>query len=83
MKVLFYTKENCLLCEEAYTLLKILQNQYPFEIEERDIYTNDEWLEEFQIMIPVIQIGEEMLTSNDIDLVKLDEIIREKYQENN
>lgn len=83
MKVLFYTKENCLLCEEAYTLLELLQNKYEFEIETRDIYTNDEWLEKFQIMIPVIQAGDEIVVGNEINLERLDAMFRKIYQKTN
>ena len=83
MKVFFYTKENCLLCEEAYTLLELLQNKYEFEIETRDIYTNDEWLEKFQIMIPVIQAGDEIVVGNEINLERLDAMFRKIYQKTN
>lgn len=74
VRVIFYTKENCLLCEEAYNLLESLQSVYNFEIEIRDIYSNDEWLEEYQIIIPVIQVNEEKLIGNDIQIEKLMEL---------
>ncbi|MFD2629113.1 glutaredoxin family protein [Oceanobacillus kapialis] len=54
--IILYTKENCGLCEEAKGLLESLQLQYPFQMEERDIYTNEEWLQEYQLMIPVVEI---------------------------
>ena len=62
MRILFYTKDNCSLCEEAYALLKLFETDYEFEIEERDIYTNEEWLEEYQLLIPALQIGDTFLT---------------------
>ena len=71
MKVIFYTKENCQLCDEAYSLLEIMQGSYDFEIESRDIYTNDEWLEEYQIIIPVVKIHDDVLIGNDINIEKL------------
>jgi len=71
VKVIFYTKENCQLCDEAYSLLEIMQGSYDFEIESRDIYTNDEWLEEYQIIIPVVKIHDDVLIGNDINIEKL------------
>lgn len=55
--VILYTKENCGLCEEAKGLLESLQMIHPFQLEERDIYKKDEWLQEYQLMIPVVQIN--------------------------
>lgn len=54
----FYTKKNCPLCDEALVLLDLLRYQYSFELEERDIYTNDEWLEKYQLEVPVVQIND-------------------------
>lgn len=56
-KVIFYTKEVCSLCEDALALLLMLRHDYPFELEERDIYTNDAWLEAYQLRIPIIEIN--------------------------
>lgn len=55
MKLYFYTKTNCPLCDHAKVQLQMLQEDYAFTIEERDIYTKDEWLEVYQIRIPVIE----------------------------
>ncbi|SDO40719.1 glutaredoxin family protein [Alkalicoccus daliensis] len=55
MKLYFYTKENCPLCDKAWAKLEDLQREKNFEIEVRDIYTNDDWLEVYQIRIPVIE----------------------------
>ncbi|WP_042222546.1 glutaredoxin family protein [Oceanobacillus manasiensis] len=55
--IILYTKENCGLCEQAKDLLESLQLIHSFQIEERDIYTNDQWLEQYQLMIPVVEIG--------------------------
>lgn len=60
-KVIFYTKDVCSLCEEAYTLLMMFKQDFSFEIEKRDIYTNDKWLEEYQLRIPVIEINNEQI----------------------
>ncbi|MBT2217898.1 glutaredoxin family protein [Virgibacillus dakarensis] len=74
--VIFYTKENCSLCEDAYALLKLLQHDYHFTIEERDIYTNDEWLEEYQLLIPYIKINETELNCEQINYNSLDNALK-------
>lgn len=55
-KVHFYTKEICSLCEEAEALLYLFQEAFNLDIEVRDIYTNDTWLEKYHLRIPVIEI---------------------------
>ncbi|WLD95467.1 glutaredoxin family protein [Alkalihalobacillus sp. AL-G] len=57
MTVQFYTKKNCPLCDNAYQVLEELQEEYNFTIEERDIYSNDKWLEAYGLMIPVVQVN--------------------------
>lgn len=75
-KVIFYTKEVCSLCDEAYALLKMFQNDYSFEIETRDIETNDEWLEEYQLLIPVVQINDTVLNCEEIDFSSLENALK-------
>lgn len=76
MKVIFYTKENCSLCEDARTLLTMLRHEYPFELEERDIYTNDTWLEEYQLIIPLVQINGRSLNCEEISLEALEQLLK-------
>lgn len=55
MNVYFYTKEGCPLCDKGLAILKEVQKDQPFRIVERDIYSNDYWLLEYQIRIPVVE----------------------------
>ncbi|OLO38158.1 glutaredoxin [Alkalihalophilus pseudofirmus] len=59
LKVTFYTKENCSLCDNGLTALKIIQEGVPFDIEMIDIYKDDELLEKYQVMIPVVSVDGE------------------------
>lgn len=77
LQVYFYTKENCLLCEEVYPLLSLMQDSYDFEIVERDIHTNDAWLMEYQLMIPVVEINDTILHTEQIDLNTLEAALKE------
>ncbi|WP_099159929.1 glutaredoxin family protein [Virgibacillus ndiopensis] len=76
LKVIFYTKQNCSLCDDASSLLYLLQNEYTFTIEERDIYTNDEWLEEYQLLIPFVKINEEELNCEQINMENIEKAIK-------
>lgn len=81
MKVVFYTKEVCSLCEEALALLLMFKNDYPFELEERDIYTNDEWLETYQLKIPVIEVSGKQIDCEEISYGAIEQILAENYKE--
>ncbi|MBB5356231.1 glutaredoxin [Anoxybacillus mongoliensis] len=52
MKVVVYSKENCCLCDEAKSILRELQVEW----EEVDIYKDERLLEQYHLMIPVIEI---------------------------
>ncbi|MDX8360641.1 glutaredoxin family protein [Cytobacillus sp. IB215316] len=59
--VIMYTKENCPLCDKAQKILVELQAEIPFQLELTDIYKDDQLLEKYQVMIPVVEIaGEEI-----------------------
>ncbi|WP_188454088.1 glutaredoxin family protein [Virgibacillus oceani] len=78
LNVVFYTKENCSLCEDASSLLTLLQNEYAFTIEERDIYTNDKWLEEYQLLIPFVKINKIELNCEQINLESLEGALKQE-----
>ncbi|MDY0405137.1 glutaredoxin family protein [Virgibacillus sp. 179-BFC.A HS] len=76
LRIIYYTKQNCSLCDNARALLGMLQNEYAFDIEERDIYTNDDWLEKYQLLIPCVQIGDMYLDCEHMDLPHLEQAIQ-------
>ncbi|MEJ8776795.1 glutaredoxin family protein [Pseudogracilibacillus sp. ICA-222130] len=76
-KVQFFTKENCLLCDEAEALLEAMQAVYPFSIEKIDIYEDDALLEKYQIEIPVVKIGEIELNSTQLTFENMEAILLE------
>jgi glutaredoxin len=59
VNITLYSKEKCGLCTEAKELLEEIKKEYDIQINEIDIYSNDELLEEYQLMIPVIDVEEE------------------------
>ncbi|MBP1969438.1 glutaredoxin [Virgibacillus natechei] len=75
--VIYYMKENCSLCDDAHALLTMLQHDYKFTIEPRDIYTNDAWLEEYQLLIPYVIINETELDGEQINIDTLEQALKE------
>lgn len=67
MHIIFYTKEVCSLCDDAEALLSAFEMEYPHTLEKRDIYTKEEWLEKYQLLIPVIEINGEQLNCEEIN----------------
>jgi len=77
LQVYIYTKTHCPLCEDAKALLLLLQQDYPFDLEERDIYTNDAWLEAYQISIPVVEMNGKQLDATEISYGTLERALKE------
>ncbi len=72
--VILYTKETCTLCDEAELLLSLFMETHPFELEKRDIYTNDEWLAKFQLEIPVIEMNGKQLYGEGISYESIEKL---------
>lgn len=77
LKVILYTKEVCSLCDDAKALILMLQREYPFELEERDIYTNDEWLEKYQLLIPFVKINNVTLDCEQVNIDSLEQALKQ------
>ena len=54
--VTLYTRHDCHLCEEAMSLLRRLQSEFSFELEEVDIEQDDKLLKLYQWRIPVVTL---------------------------
>lgn len=81
MNLYFYTKKGCPLCDKGLIVLENLQKKYPFQITERDIYDKDEWLEAYQIRIPVIEDENgEVLEEGIITSTMVDQKISENFK---
>ncbi|HLQ74089.1 MAG TPA: glutaredoxin family protein [Bacillota bacterium] len=78
-RVIFYTKDDCLLCEEALILLEMYENVYNYTIEIRDIETNDEWLDAHFLAIPVVEVNDETLMSDKVTSHSLDALFQKHF----
>ncbi|WP_100373987.1 glutaredoxin family protein [Bacillus sp. FJAT-45037] len=59
LEVKVYSKDHCPLCDKGVAVLKELQQEIPFEFTVIDIYQDDDLLEQYQLMIPVVSINGE------------------------
>lgn len=57
LKAVLYTHDTCTLCDEAGSLLSVLQMIYGITIEKRDIKTNEKWMEAYFLSVPVVDIA--------------------------
>ena len=76
-KLTFYTKENCLLCEEAYDLVEMLAHEYPIEIEVLDIYKDEALLEQYHLIIPVVKMKDKELAGPDLTIENIANMLGE------
>lgn len=77
-QVIFYTRSQCGLCEDAKITLKLLQDELGFETKEIDIDESEELTERFGLMIPVVELDGEILQYGQIDYFTLSKRLHEK-----
>ncbi|MGP4040667.1 glutaredoxin family protein [Gracilibacillus sp. D59] len=83
MKLKLYGKENCSLCDQAKVTLEMLQQDYLFEIEEINIYNDDELLEAYHLMIPVIKHDDIIVDTEIVDMEKVENYLKKKNNSEN
>ncbi|TQR06759.1 glutaredoxin family protein [Psychrobacillus soli] len=71
MIVHFYTRPGCHLCEEARLMLKLVQEDVSFEINEVNIEEDDALHEKYMLMIPVVEFENEIIQYGQIDYVTI------------
>lgn len=76
-KVIFYSRPNCLLCEEGFLMLKLVQEEIPFKIEILNIEDDDALHEKYVLMIPVVEKDGNIIQYGQLDYVTLYEALSE------
>jgi len=67
MKVQFYSRPNCPLCEDARLILQLVVEDVKLEIEEINIEEDDQIHEKYLLRIPVIVCAGEVVQEGRID----------------
>jgi len=63
------------LCDEALMYLKTLQHLHDFKLVIRDIYRKDQWLEAYQLTIPVIELRGQKIYGNEMSLTNIEQFL--------
>ncbi|RKJ33077.1 glutaredoxin family protein [Butyricicoccus sp. 1XD8-22] len=71
MIIKYYSRQDCLLCEEGFTVLKLVQEELHFDIEIINIEENDQMHEKYMLMIPVVECNGEVVQYGNLDYVSL------------
>lgn len=71
MKVNFFTRPNCPLCVDGLNMLKLVQEDVPFEINIINIEEDDYIHEKYMLMIPVVEKDGEIIQYGQLDYVTL------------
>ncbi|AWE08607.1 thiol-disulfide isomerase [Lysinibacillus sp. 2017] len=75
MNIKFYSRPNCELCMEGLQILKIVQEDLPFEIDQYNIEDNDVLHEKYMLMIPVVEFKDEVIQYGRLDYPTLFEAL--------
>ncbi|MEK9199421.1 glutaredoxin family protein [Ureibacillus sp. 179-F W5.1 NHS] len=75
MKINFYSRPNCLLCEEGLLTLKLVQEDMDFDIEVINIEENEQLHEKYMLMIPVVEKDDQIIQYGNLDYVTLYEAL--------
>lgn len=71
MIVHFYTRPGCHLCDDARLMLKLVQEDVSFEINEVNIEIDEELHEKYMLMIPVVEFENEIIQYGQVDYATL------------
>jgi glutaredoxin len=76
MKVEFFTRAGCHLCDEARAVLLAERERTPFELDEIDIETDASLVREYGLRIPVVVIDGEEAFEYTVDRAELSTRLR-------
>lgn len=77
LKIMFYSRPDCPLCEEGLHTLKFVQEDIPFQLEVKNIEEDEALHEKYMLMIPVVEANGRVIQYGRLDYVTLLEAIGE------
>ncbi len=78
VQLVMYGRSACHLCEDMRESLELLQDEYSFALEFRDIDSNADWFEQHARKIPVLMSGDVEICHYYLDMQALQRHFREK-----
>ena len=82
MDVYFYTRPGCHLCEEAKPIVNMAAEELGLTVTERNIEERDKWIEEYGLMIPVVEVCEKIIAYGRVDYVSVYNELKKKLTNN-
>ncbi|WP_409302649.1 glutaredoxin family protein [Peribacillus sp. SCS-155] len=64
---ILYSRGNCPLCDKAKLILEEIREESGLTYEEIDIYSDDELIEKYALMIPVLELNGQLIQYGNID----------------
>lgn len=74
----FYSRQNCRLCEEGMNMMRLVQQEIPFEFATVDIEQDEDLHERYMMMIPVLEKDGEMIQYGILDYETIIEAVTEQ-----
>ena len=82
MQVILYSRPQCHLCVEVRDMLDLICDMMDLTYQEIDIHSDDELLEKYQLMIPVVEVDGEFVLSGKFSYSALKKSLEEKRRIN-
>jgi glutaredoxin len=76
--VILYGRPGCHLCEDALALIEQVRSRIPFELEQRDIESDDEWFRRYLERIPVVEFDGREVFELFVDARRLEQMLAEQ-----
>ena len=80
LKVILYGRPGCHLCEDALTLIEQVRSRVPFELEQRDIESDDGWFKRYLERIPVVELDGREIFELFVDAQQLEQMLVTRKQ---
>ena len=72
LKLILYGRRDCHLCEVAKEVVEQLRRRLDFDVEERDVDDDPDWIRQFGDEVPVGLIGDRKVFKFRVDQGKLE-----------
>jgi hypothetical protein len=77
VQLVMYGRSACHLCDDMREALELLQGEYSFAVEFRDIDSNSDWFDQHALKIPVLMSGDFEICHYYLDMQALQRHFRE------
>lgn len=80
MKIIYYTRENCQLCDRGARELALAMDYFEdIDVEVIDIDQSDELQKKYMVEVPVVAHGETIIDSGRLDFVTIFEYLEQHF----